>query len=165
MHLPYKASSSKFELLYRSLLARENVLKTLKENLVRARNRMKQLADKNRTDREFQVNDWVYIKLQPYRQTSVNKSINQKLFAKYFGPYQVIEKVGRVAYQVQLPAEAKIHNVFHISQLKKKIGEQSVTATWPECLTGKGEDVRAPVAILERQLVKRGNGARVKLLV
>lgn len=100
MHLPYKASSSKFELLYRSLLARENVLKTLKENLVSASNRMKQLADKNRTDREFQVNDWVYIKLQPYRQTSVNKSINQKLFAKYFGPYQVIEKVGRVAYQV-----------------------------------------------------------------
>lgn len=49
LHLPYKASSSKFELLDRSFLARDNVLKTLKENLARARNRMKQLANKNRT--------------------------------------------------------------------------------------------------------------------
>lgn len=111
------------------------------------------------------MGDWVYIKLQPYRQTPVSKRANQKLSTKYFGPYQVIEMIGRVAYRVQLPAEAKIHNVFYISQLKKKIGEQTVTVTWCEFLAEKDEDVRAPVAILEHQLVKRGNRAGVKLLM
>lgn len=71
MHLPYKTATSKLELLDRSLLARENMLKSLKENLHKARNRMKQVADKKRTDRELNVTDLVYIRLKPYWQIDV----------------------------------------------------------------------------------------------
>ena len=71
MHLPYKSTESKLELLDRSMLAREAILKSLKENLAKARNKMKQLADKIRREKEFSVGDLVYIKLQSYKQNSV----------------------------------------------------------------------------------------------
>lgn len=58
MHLPYKAVNSRFDLLDRSLLARENVLKSLTENQYKARNRMKQLANKNKVDRESWYGIW-----------------------------------------------------------------------------------------------------------
>nr|XP_027071578.1 uncharacterized protein LOC113696351 [Coffea arabica] len=75
----------------------------LKENLLQAQNRMKQLADKRRTDRNFEEGDWVYLKLQPYRQTSVAFRRSLKLSARYYGPYQVEQKVGSVAYRLKLP--------------------------------------------------------------
>lgn len=165
MHLPYKAAQSQLELLDRSLLARENMLKFLKENLHKARNRMKQLADKSRKDKEFSEGDMVYIKLRPYRQMSAAQRANHKLSPKYFGPYMVKERIGTVAYKLQLPVEAKIHDVFHISQLKKKIGDTATTATWPEFINDLQGSQRVPVAILDRQLVKRFNKAGTRVLI
>lgn len=114
MHIPYIMGKSKFELLDRSLLARKNIQKTLRDNLSKASNRMKQMADQKRKDREFDIGDMVYVKLKPYEQASVTIRECHKLAAKYFGPYKVIEKVGKVAYRLELPTTAKIHNVFAI---------------------------------------------------
>jgi hypothetical protein len=55
---------------------------------------MKAQADKNRQEREFQVGDWVYMKLQPYDQMTVQHRANHKLSYKFFGPYLVLQKVG-----------------------------------------------------------------------
>lgn len=59
---------SQLEVVDRILQAREATLRTVKFHLLRAQNRMKSQADKGRTDRNYEVGDWVYVKLQPYRQ-------------------------------------------------------------------------------------------------
>ena len=100
----------------------------LQQHLHRAQHRMKMQADKGRTDRSFQVGDSVYLKLQTYVQSSLAPRANQKLAFKFFGPYKVIGKVGPVAYKLQLPSSASIHDVFHVSQLRKcvKIPEEII---------------------------------------
>jgi hypothetical protein len=77
---------------------------------------MKSQADKKRTERHFEVWAMVYLRLQPYMQTSV---ATQGI--RYYGPFQVIEKVGKVAYKLALPPYSKIHLVIHVSQLKKAV--------------------------------------------
>ena len=85
---------------------------------------MKQNADKHRREKEFKVGDWVYLRLQPYRQNSVAFRKNLKLSPRYYGPFHIIERVGAVSYKLKLPERSKIHPVFHVSNLKEKLGEQ-----------------------------------------
>ncbi|XP_070007876.1 uncharacterized protein [Nicotiana sylvestris] len=90
---------------------------------------MKQFADQRRTEREFQVGDMVYLKLQPYRQTFIALKKNLKLSSKYYGLFQVISRIGQVAYKLLLPPDSKVHPAFYISLLKKKVGTKVVVQT------------------------------------
>jgi hypothetical protein len=76
---------------------RKQHLEALKQHLIAAQNRMKIQADKKRTDRQFQVGEKVLLKLQPYVQTSVASRPYPKLSFKYYGPYDVVERIGAVA--------------------------------------------------------------------
>jgi hypothetical protein len=65
----------------------------------------------------------VFLRLQPYRQSSLKKSGAEKLKPRFYGPYRIMRRVGEVAYELELPKERKIHNVFHVSCLKKAVGQ------------------------------------------
>jgi hypothetical protein len=79
----------------------------------------KSYADKRTKPIEFEVGDHVYLKVSPMRGVK-RFGIKTKLEPRYVGPYQIIEKSGRVAYKLGLPHElGAIFPVFHVSQLKR----------------------------------------------
>jgi len=85
---------------------------------------MKRQADKGRSERVFSVGDKVVLKLQPYVQSSLLRRANHKLSFRFFGPFNILEKIGPVAYKLELPPSSSIHPVFHVSQLKLSPGAQ-----------------------------------------
>jgi hypothetical protein len=65
-----------------------------------------------------------FLRLQPYQQSSLNKSGADKLEPHFYRPYIVIRRVGEVEYELELPEGRIIHNIFHVSYLKKELGQQ-----------------------------------------
>lgn len=83
---------------------------------------------------EYQVGDSVYLKIQPYKMKSLAKRMNQKLSPRYYGPYEVEERVGPLAYKLKLPADSKVHPVFHASLLKKSVAPTMTFQPLPACM-------------------------------
>ncbi|XP_070660579.1 uncharacterized protein [Malus domestica] len=90
-----------------------------------AQDRQKSLANRHATDRVYNVGDWVFLKLSPWRGV-VRFGKRGKLSPRYIGPYVITERVGEVAYRLELPPElSKVHNVFHVSMLRHYICDPS----------------------------------------
>jgi hypothetical protein len=89
------------------------------------------------------------LRLQPYRQASIKKSRAEKLQPRFFGPYRVNRRIGAVAYELELPQGSKIHNVFHVSCLKKTLDEhvRPIEALPP--MDEEGQLVLIPEEVLE----------------
>ena len=83
----------------------------VKFELAKAKNRIKQLADRKQTERHFTMGEEVYLKLNHQYLKSLTKQPISKLNPKYYGPFPILEKIGVVAYRLQLPEDAKIHLV------------------------------------------------------
>jgi hypothetical protein len=111
------------------------------------------------------VGEQVLLKLQPYAQSSVVNRPFPKLAFKYFGPYQILEKLGPVAYKLQFPDNSSVHPVFHVSQLKSFTADYSpVHSQLPDTPALDVLNV-TPERILDRRLVKKGNVAITQVLV
>ncbi|KAK3145233.1 hypothetical protein QOZ80_4AG0325870 [Eleusine coracana subsp. coracana] len=134
----------------------------LQQHLSRAKERMKRQVDAHRTERVFEEGDMVFLKLQPYVQSSLAPRSNQKLAFKFYGPYKILSQVGTVAYKLQLPIHSSIHPVFHVSQLKKLVGsEHSIHSDLPSSLV----EFQVPEKILNHHMVVKGVQSIQQVLV
>lgn len=147
------------------MVERDAVLDDLKANLLKAHHRMQIQEDSHRREVEYRVGDHVYLKLQPYCQQSLAKCPFQKLCARYYGPYVILQKIGKVAYKLDLPPSSKIHPVFHVSQLKKAIGRVESAPDLPPVLTESMVLESTPDQVLGIRSTTTGQPSDLEVLI
>ncbi|KFK43656.1 hypothetical protein AALP_AA1G155400 [Arabis alpina] len=151
----YENGSTHVADLETKLQERDSMLQLLKQHLLRAQQMMKARADGHRRDVVFAVGDWVYLKLRPYRQQSLARRSNEKLSARYYGPYEIEARVGAVAYKLKLPKDSKVHHTFHVSLLKAAIGSPFTPTDLPPQLNIEGILEAVPEAVLGTRINQR----------
>jgi hypothetical protein len=96
--------------------AAERKVKMIRKNLEASQARQKSYHDKTRKPLQFEVGDFVYLKVSPTKGVQ-RFGIKGKLAPRYIGPYEIIEACGPVAFKLKLPPKmAAIHNVFHLKK-------------------------------------------------
>jgi hypothetical protein len=98
----------------------EDQVVKIKHNLKATQDRHTVYAKKNRTIREFKVGEHVLLKVK-LKKSSLKLGSCTKLAAKFCGPFEILDRIGPVAYMLALPASMNVHNVFHVSLLKKYV--------------------------------------------
>ncbi|GKC76721.1 hypothetical protein Tco_1127495, partial [Tanacetum coccineum] len=136
----------------------------IKQRMQAARDRQKSYAEMKRKPMEFQVGDKVMLKVWPWKGV-VRFGKRGKLNLRYVGPFKVLEKVGEVAYKLELPEElSRVHNTFHVSNLKKcHVDEPLAVSLDGLHLDDKLHFVEEPVEIVGRE-VKRLKQSRIPLI-
>ncbi|GJX70539.1 hypothetical protein Tco_0307710 [Tanacetum coccineum] len=136
----------------------------IKQRMQAARDRQKSYADLKRKPMEFQVGDKVMLKVSPWKGV-VHFGKRGKLNPRYVGPFKVLEKVGEVAYKLELPEElSRVHNTFHVSNLKKCHADEPLAVPLDGLhLDDKLHFVEEPLEIVGRE-VKRLKRSRIPLV-
>jgi hypothetical protein len=100
-------------------------IRMIREKMKASQSRQKSYHDKRRKDIEFQEGDHVFLKVTST--TGVGRALkSRKLTSRFIGPYQISERIGKVAYRIALPPSlANLHDVFHVSQLRKYVSDPS----------------------------------------
>ncbi|KAA3472890.1 reverse transcriptase [Gossypium australe] len=150
LHTPYLAGMSLVATMDRSLQCREAARQLLKFYLRKSQDRMRQQADKHRTDHIFDEGDWHLVR----------KVLNKKLASKIFGPYRVVNRIGKIPTTTRL----EVPPTFHVLQLKKHVGTAPMQPALP-VMDDQGSWANEPIRIIDRRTVKRGNAAAIEVLV
>ena len=100
-------------------------VKIIRDRLKIAQDRQKNYSDNRRRDMEFQVGDQVFLRISPWKGV-LRFGKKGKLSPRYMGPYEIVERIGEVAYRLRLPPKlARIHDVFHVFMLRKYMADPS----------------------------------------
>ncbi|GJW55496.1 putative reverse transcriptase domain-containing protein [Tanacetum coccineum] len=138
----------------------------IKERLQAARDRQKSYADNRRKPLEFEVGDRVMLKVSPWKGV-VRFGKKGKLAPRYVGPFEILERIGPVAYRLRLPEELSgVHDTFHVSTLKKCLADASLHVPFNEIKVDKTlRFIEEPVEILDREVksLKRSKISLVKV--
>ena len=121
-------------------------MQVLKKELANSQNRMKQFANRKNSEREFQVSEFVYLKLKLSHLRALMQNPSSKLNPRFCGPFPITARVGNVAYWLQLLEGSNIHPVFHVALLKKLIGAQPTSSTLPS-LPNANDNIKEPIAV------------------
>jgi hypothetical protein len=149
--LSYMSGVSKVQEVDQRLTFREAIIHTLKQNLVMDHNCMKKQVDQGRLECQFVGGDQVFLRMKPYKKTSLKAEHCQKLAPKFYGPYIVLKHVGQVPYQLAFPSSSNVCPVFHVSFLKKVIGTKFQTQTSLPELDEEGSIWLQPQAVLDQR--------------
>lgn len=112
----------------------------------------------------FEVGDWVYYKIHPYKQSTVSSHSFHKLAAKYYGSFKILRKVGPVAYTLCFPDSVKIHPSVHVSLLKRCFALPTHVSL-PSVIDIAHPLCPNPKSILETRMVKKGGKVVAQVLV
>jgi hypothetical protein len=107
----------------------EEQMGKINQNLKASQDRHKSYADKNKILREFKVSEHIFIKVKAKR-SSIRLGCYPKLAARYCGTFEILEKIGAISYMLAFPASMRVHNVFHVSLLKKYVPNPNNIIDW-----------------------------------
>ena len=118
-----------------------------------AQDRQKSYADKRRKDLEFDVGDMVFVKISPLKNV-IRFGKKGKLTPRFVGPFPIIERIGKLAYRLELPEKmSSVHNVFHVSYLRKYVHDSSTVVSADSCEDFEVDPVdkrpRKPLRVVE----------------
>ncbi|GJV95603.1 putative reverse transcriptase domain-containing protein [Tanacetum coccineum] len=141
-----------------------NKVVLIKEKLKAARDRQKSYADNRRKPLKFEVGDRVMLKVSPWKGV-IRFGKKEKLAPRYIGPFEILERIGPVAYRLRLPEELSgVHDTFHVSNLKKCLADASLHVPLDEKKIDKTlHFVEEPIEIMDRE-VKRLKRSKISLV-
>lgn len=137
----------------------------IRDRIRRAQSRHKSNADKKRRSVEFEVGDHVFLKVSPMKGVIRFGKKKGKLSPRFVGPFEILDKVGELAYRLALPPMmSSVHNVFHVSMLRRYIKDASHVIDYGTVeVNGDATYVEAPVRILDR-MTKQFRTTQVNLV-
>ncbi|KAD4889453.1 hypothetical protein E3N88_21526 [Mikania micrantha] len=138
----------------------------IQERIKAARDRQKSYADNRRRPLEFQIGDLVMLKVSPWKGI-FRFGKRGKLSPRFVGPFKILERIGSVAYKIELPPEVgNVHDVFHVSNLKKCLADESLIVPLKEIQIDEKLQFREePVEVMDREVkvLKRSRIPIVKI--
>ena len=135
------------------ILETTDKVKKVRDNLQTARSRQKSYADLKRKPLDFQVGDRVLLKVSPWKGV-IRFGKKGKLAPRYVGPFKIVERIGKVAYRLELPPElGNVHPTFHVSNLKRCLADENLHIPLDEIRVDKTQKFgEKPVEIMEREV-------------
>nr|GFA33332.1 putative reverse transcriptase domain-containing protein [Tanacetum cinerariifolium] len=136
----------------------------IRQHLQAARDRQRSYANMRRKPLEFQTDDRVMLKISP-RKGIIRFGKRGKLNPRYIGPFKILNRIGPVAYKLELPEELNnVHNTLHVSNLKKCLSDESLIIPMKELkLDDKLNFIEEPVEIMDRE-IKQLRQSRIPII-